>query len=54
VEFPVDLWQYVADSQKILIPGRWKAFKEKCSPPERLQEVIALIMKIDISVENPS
>ena len=54
VEFPVDLWKYVADSQKILIPDRWKAFKEKCSPPERLQEVIALIMKIDISVENPS
>ena len=54
VEFPVDLWKYVADSQKILVPDRWKAFKEKCSPPERLQDVIALIMKIDISVENPS
>ena len=59
MEFPVDLWKYVADSQKILIsqkilvPDRWKAFKEKCSPPERLHEVIALIMKIDISAEEP-
>ena len=54
VEFPADLWKYVADSQKVLVPDRWKSFKDKCSPPERLQEVIELIMKIDISVENPS
>jgi len=53
-EFPAELWKYVTDSQKVLIPNRWKLFKEKCSPPERLQEVIQLIMKIDISVENPS
>jgi len=53
-EFPLELWQYVTDSQKVLVPDRWKTFKEKCSPPERLQEVIQLVMKIDISVENPS
>jgi len=53
-EFPAELWKYVTDSQKVLIPNRWKLFKEKYSPPEQLQEVIQLIMKIDISLENPS
>jgi len=53
-EFPIDLWKYVMDSQKLLIPDRWSSFKKKCNPPERLQEVIQLIMKIDISLENPS
>ena len=53
-EFPEELWKYVFDSQKVLVHDRWKVFKEKCSPPERLQEVIQQIMKIDISVENSS
>ena len=53
-EFPEDLWEYVFDSQKVLVSERWKKFKEKCNPPERLQEVIQQIMKIDISVENSS
>jgi len=39
-KFPVDLWQYITDSQKVLVPDRWKMFKEKCSQPERLQEII--------------
>ena len=53
-EFPEELWTYVFDSQKIVVSDRWKRFKEKCNPPERLQEVIQQIMKIDISVENSS
>ena len=53
-EFPLDLWSYVFDSQKVLIKERWDKFKAKCNPPERLHDVIAQIMKIDISKENPS
>ena len=54
-EFPLDLWSYVFDSQKVLIKERWDQFKAKCNPPERLHDVvIAQIMKIDISKENPS
>jgi len=53
-EFPLDLWHYVFDSQKVLIKNRWDTFKSKCNPPERLQEVIKQVMKIDISKENLS
>lgn len=53
-EFPIDLWHYVFDNQKVLIKDRWELFKSKCSPPERLHDVIKQIMKIDISKENPS
>ena len=52
-EFPEELWTYVFDSQTIVVSDRWKRIKEKCNPPERLQE-IQQIMKIDISVENSS
>ena len=53
-EFPLDLWHYVFDSQKILVKERWNKFKDKCNPPERLHDVIKQIMKIDISKENVS
>ena len=53
-EFPLDLWHYVFDSQKILVKERWNKFKDKCNPPERLHDVIKQIMKIDISKENLS
>jgi len=53
-EFPLELWNNVFDSQKVLVKERWATFKSKCNPPERLQDVIKQIMKIDISKENLS
>ena len=40
--------------KKIILKKRWDKFKNKCNPPERLQDVIKQIMKIDISKENLS
>jgi hypothetical protein len=53
-EFPLEIWNNVFDTQKVLVKERWATFKSKCNPPERLQDVIKQIMKIDISKENSS